>query len=313
MEMTDYRLDDLRLFVAVADARSFTAAARTLRTTKQLVSRRVGELEQRLGVQLLRRSTRQVATTDAGAAFADRCRDVFRRLADAEAELRATELAPRGCLRVTADQTFGRAFLAPLLAEYLDAHAGVDADVLLTTRRVDLLEEGFDIAIRIGRVDGESLATTELGPAHIVFCASPDYLDRSPPLRRPTDLARHACVANTAGGERVVWPFRSGPVTVHPRLRTSDYGLAKQASCRASASVCCRDSTPATLSATAACARSCAGPRCRSAPSTWCIPATAIPAPGCGPSSSSPPAGWPACSAERPIGRDPAADFPSPR
>jgi len=227
--MTIERLDDLPYFLAVVEHQSFTAAARALGASKQLVSRRVGELEQSLGIQLLRRSTRRVVPTDAGAAFAARCRDGLGRLSDAEAELRATDVTPRGRLRLTADQTFGQAFLAPLLAEYLQAHPSVGADVLLTQRTVDLLEEGYDIAIRVGGEVGGALSSTPLGPAEIIYCASPDYLRTAPPLESPADLTQHHCVGASATSGRLRWPFATGAVEIEPRLRANDYGLTKQA------------------------------------------------------------------------------------
>ncbi|HYX91962.1 MAG TPA: LysR family transcriptional regulator, partial [Myxococcaceae bacterium] len=202
------RLEDMRLFAKVAEARGFTSAARLLGIPKQTLSRRISELEQELGVQLLQRTTRRLHLTDAGAAYASRCAEIVRMAEEANQVVTDTKQVPRGVLRVTADPVFGEAFVSALVVEYARQWPDVQLDVVLTRRRVDMVEEGFDVAFRVGRVDEPGLTSTRLGPARVRYCASPAYLSRRGTPRRPEDLRAHECILLVSDGAPVRWPFR---------------------------------------------------------------------------------------------------------
>lgn len=230
----EIRLDDMRLFAALAAAKSFTSAARGLQVPKQTLSRRIGELEEALGVQLVLRTTRRMQLTPAGERYAARCVELVQlaraanRAVDDEREL------PRGTLRITADPLLGEAFLPPVLHDFATRWPEVKLEVLLTQRRVDLIEEAFDVAFRIGHVDDDSLKARALGPARIRFCASPAYLRRRGRPRTPRDLAGHDCIVVRADLGPTSWPFRgerSGvqPIAVDGRYRCNSHTLAYEA------------------------------------------------------------------------------------
>jgi DNA-binding transcriptional LysR family regulator len=210
------KLDDMRLFAKVAEAQSFSAAARSLGVPKQTLSRRVGELEAALDVQLLRRTTRRLHLTDVGAAYAVRCADVVRLADEANRAVTATDVEPNGLLRITADPLFGETFLPALVAAYANRWESVQIEVMLTRRRVDLVDEGFDVAFRIGQVEDRRLSATSLGPARIRYCASPSYVRRRGAPKTGDDLSAHDCLVVNAEGEPPRWPVRGkkGIVTV---------------------------------------------------------------------------------------------------
>ena len=184
------KLEDMRLFARVAAARSFTGAARQLGIPKQTLSRRVAGLEHALGVRLLHRTTRRLYLTEVGAAYAERCDEVIRMAEEANRSVTDAGEVPKGTLRVTADPVFGEAFLGGVITEFARRWPEVHVEVVLTRRRVDLVEEGFDLAFRVGRVDDPALTATRLGPARVRYCASPRYLaggafQRLPRTSRP--------------------------------------------------------------------------------------------------------------------------------
>ena len=227
------KLEDMRLFAAVADLRSFSGAARALAVPKQTLSRRVAQLEEALDVQLLHRTTRRLRLTDVGAAYAARCAEIVRLAEEANRAVTDTHQAPRGLLRVTADQVFGDAFVTALVVEYARRWPDVQVDVMLTSRRVDLVEEGFDVAFRVGQVDEAALTATRLGPARVRYCASRAYVSRRGAPAGPRDLAGHDCIAVTAGGGPVRWPFRGrgrmSLLPIAPRMRLSSFAMAHAA------------------------------------------------------------------------------------
>ena len=184
----------MRVFAAVAQEGGFTAAARRLGMPKQTVSRRVAELEDALCARLLHRTTRSRRLTEVGVAYAARCAEVVRLADEANEAVTQEGDAVRGVLRVTADPLFGEAFLADLVADYVEAHRDVQVEVMLTQRRVDLIEEGFDVAFRVGELSDSALVATKLGPAAMRYCASPAYLAAHGEPRTPADLAEHECV-----------------------------------------------------------------------------------------------------------------------
>lgn len=227
------KLEDMRLFAQVAEARSFSAAARKLGIPKQTLSRRVSELEEALDVQLLHRTTRRLHLTDVGAAYAERCAEVVRLAEEANEAVTEARQVPRGRLRVTADPTFGEAFVTGLIIEYARRWPEVQVEVVLTQRKVDLVEEGFDVAFRVGRAEESTLTATRLGPARVRYCASPAYLARHGTPTTPEELARHECLLVGSDGAPVRWPFRGrkGDVLlpVPGRLRFNSHAMAHAA------------------------------------------------------------------------------------
>jgi DNA-binding transcriptional LysR family regulator len=226
-------LEDMRLFAKVAEARSFTAAARLLGVPKQTLSRRVAELEVELGVQLLLRSTRRLHLTDVGAAYAARCTELVRLAEEANHAVTDTRQVPSGVLRITADPTFGEAFVTGLVVEYARRWPEVQVEVVLTRRHVNLVEEGFDVAFRIGRVEDPALTVTRLGPARVRYCASPAYIERRGAPASPEALQQHECILVVSEGAPMRWPFR-GPkgdmlVPVSGRLRFNSFAMAHAA------------------------------------------------------------------------------------
>jgi DNA-binding transcriptional LysR family regulator len=223
----------MRLFSKVAEAGSFTAAARSLGMPKQTLSRRVAELEQELGVQLLLRTTRRLHLTDVGAAYAVRCGELVRLAEEANHAVTDTRQVPKGVLRVTADPVFGEAFVTGLIVEYANRWPEVQVEAVLTRRHVNLLEEGFDVAFRIGKVDDPALSATRLGPARVRYCASPAYLERRGTPSSPEELHQHECILLVSEGAPMRWPFR-GPkgdmlVPVSGRLRFNSFAMAHAA------------------------------------------------------------------------------------
>ncbi len=200
---------DMLLFVAVVREGSFTAAARTLGITKQSVSERVNRLEQRLGVRLLERTTRSLRMTDAGACYYERCALISAQIEEANREAQRVQAEPVGLLRVSAPVLYGRRFLAPVLGRFLHLYPRLQVEVVLGDRRVNLVEEGFDVAIRVGDLDDSSLTARKLAEGYAYLVASPSYLKRHGVPTRAEHLRQARCIAQRASetwevqGERV--------------------------------------------------------------------------------------------------------------
>jgi DNA-binding transcriptional LysR family regulator len=212
----------LRVFVKVVELGSFARAAERLERSTSAVSRQIADLEAHLGARLLQRTTRRLSLTDAGQAFFERAAQVVTDLDEAEASVRSTAAELRGRLRITSGVTFGVRYLAPALAQFARRHPGIDLDLDLSDRRVDLVEEGFDLGIRIGPVLHQGLIARRLGSSRMVCCAAPDYLAAAPqPLAHPADLARHRCLSYTQLALPSTWRFRDAagePVEVRVPL-----------------------------------------------------------------------------------------------
>ncbi len=209
------------VFVRVAQAGSFRGASKSLGMPKTSVSRRVAELETRLGVQLLRRTTRQVALTDAGLAYVEAAQSAIAHLEAAEEAVSRQQREPRGRVRVTAPSPLGHAVLAAHLAEFLRLHPKVEVEFHLTYRPVDLLTERFDVALRYGVLPDSSLVAVPLGTSEQRIVASPTYLESHPAPHAPADLADHECLLfGVQGPSLPVAPARGPPHLVqelHPR------------------------------------------------------------------------------------------------
>jgi DNA-binding transcriptional LysR family regulator len=213
------RIEDIEVFAEVAGQGSFTAAARRLNRSPTAVTRAVADLEARLGVRLLNRTTRAVSLTEVGERFLGGARRVLADLAEIEQAAAGQGSAPRGELAVTAPMLFGRLHVLPVVSEFLRAHPEVTARLLLLDRPLDLIEERLDAAIRIGPLADSSAIATRLGALRRVVVASPDYLSRRGRLDQPDDVAAHDVVVfGGAGGGR--WDF-PGSLRITPRLTVS--------------------------------------------------------------------------------------------
>jgi DNA-binding transcriptional LysR family regulator len=219
------RFQEMQAFVAVVDAGSFVRAAEALELSKTAVSRLVGDLEARLGTRLMHRTTRKFSLTPEGEVFHERCRQLLEGVAEAEAELSAHSGEAIGRLRINVPVTFGLLHLAPLWPAFMALHPNVELDVTLNDRLVDLIDEGYDLAVRVARLQSSSLVSRPLTSTRMVLCASPKYLQRHGTPAHPADLAHHAVIAYTllSMGDRWEFDGPQGPVsvTVVPRLRTN--------------------------------------------------------------------------------------------
>jgi DNA-binding transcriptional LysR family regulator len=201
------RFSQLEAFVAVAEASGFAAAARRLDRSPPAVTRLVAELETRLGTRLFSRTTRRVALTEAGARLLDDARRLLGELESAEAAAAGAHEEPQGVLSVTAPVIFGRRYVAPLLRSFLDANPRVRVRTLFVDRVVDLIEEGLDVAVRIGELPDSSLTAVRVGAVRRVVVATPAYLARQGTPRQPEDLARHRLSVPNEAGRAESWVF----------------------------------------------------------------------------------------------------------
>jgi DNA-binding transcriptional LysR family regulator len=191
------RLTEMAAFVTAVRAGSFAAAGKELRVSPQLVGRQVSLLEQRLGVQLLLRTTRRHSLTEIGRAYYERCRFVLQEAEAADSFVTEFGTSPRGELHITAPFTFGAYRLVPFLETYLAQHEQVRVRLTLTDRNIDIVEGGYDAAIRIGPLEDSTLVVRRLKPFRLAACASPAYVARRGLPRTPSDLAGHACLIYT--------------------------------------------------------------------------------------------------------------------
>ena len=185
------RIEAMRAFVMVVDEGTFTRAADRLDTSPQLVSKYVSQLEKHLGVRLLNRTTRKIHLTEAGRHYYRSAQQVLSDIDDMENQLSDVQTEAQGLLRISAPVSFSIHHMAPLLSEFQRAHPAVGIDLQLNDRKVDIVEEGFDIALRIGRLKSSSLIAKRLAPVRLVLCASPAYLEQYGIPRKPEDLRGH--------------------------------------------------------------------------------------------------------------------------
>jgi DNA-binding transcriptional LysR family regulator len=202
-------LDLMRTFVAVADTQSFTGAGKRLGRSKALVSKHVGELEGRLGVRLINRTTRSVQVTEIGRAYYDRAKALIADFETLEETIKAESGQPRGRLRITAPQTLGEMELMEMLHAFRARYPELDVDVLLADRMVDLIAEGFDLALRVTTLQDSTLIARKLCDVRLLLCAAPAYLKHAGVPAKPQDLVRHTCVVDTNIRWREAWRFGS--------------------------------------------------------------------------------------------------------
>ena len=202
------RLQAMTVFAKVVEQGSFARAADRLSISTSACSRLVAELEAHLDTRLLNRTTRRLSLTESGQGFYERCVQLLADLDDAERAATESAASPRGTLRLTTSINFGVRHVSPAIGEFLVKYPAVKFDVSLSDRIVDLVEEGYDLAIRIGSAGGETVVARKLGEARMVACASPAYLKAHGAPKTPEDLARHPCLTYEYMPARHVWPFR---------------------------------------------------------------------------------------------------------
>ena len=198
----------MQVFAQVVEAGSFAKAAERLDMSTSAASRYVAELEAHLQTRLLNRTTRRVSLTESGRAFYERSVQLLADLQEAEEEASSAAVVPRGTIRLTTSVNFGVRHVAPAIAAFASAHPEVRFDISLADRVVDLVEEGFDLAIRVGTPGADNLVARKLGETRLVPCASPAYLERHGAPKTPADLANHNCFTYEYVTPRNVWRFR---------------------------------------------------------------------------------------------------------
>lgn len=201
------RLDAMRVFVRVAELGSFSAVAQQLGVARSVVTRQVAALEAHLGAKLMVRSTRRLALTSAGIAYLEKCRVILNLVDAAETDVAEQRAVARGTIRIGLPLSFGLKRLAPLLLEFAEQHPAVSLEMDYTDRRVDLVEEGFDLSIRITSRLAPADVVRKLGACRLVTVASPAYLARHGTPRTPADLAGHECLAYAGDATPGAWPF----------------------------------------------------------------------------------------------------------
>jgi DNA-binding transcriptional LysR family regulator len=227
------RLAAMRAFVTVVEEGGFTAAAARLRTSKSAVSAMVRDLEADLGVALLTRTTRRFNLTEAGARFKARAEQILADVEEASAEASALTRQPRGQLRLSAGVSFGTLHLGCAVATFCAQYPGMEVDINLSDRFVDLVEEGFDVAVRIGSLSDSSLVARRLSHTHRVVVASPAYLNEHGTPSRPEELTRHNCLGYSLLASGVRWRFvddgRVMDINVTGRLSSNNGDLLRDA------------------------------------------------------------------------------------
>ena len=195
----------ISIFIAVVDTNGFAAAARKLNISPPAVTRAINELELQLHVRLLTRTTRKVRVTDAGARYVEDCRRIIAELSEADESVGGSHGAPRGRLGVTAPVLFGSKFVTPIVAEYLQTYPEVSASCLFLDRIVNMMDEGIDVAIRIGELPDSSMQSIRVGQVRRVICAAPGYLKKHGIPRKPDDLQNHSIISANSMDSSPEW------------------------------------------------------------------------------------------------------------
>lgn len=212
------RMTGLRVFCAVVEAESFTGAADRLEMARSMVTKHVSALEEHLGVRLLNRTTRRISRTEAGHAYYERCRELLAEFDALDASVHELVERPRGLLKVSAPVSFGIRHLGAAVAGFMARNPEVRVDLQMNDRVVDLVDEGFDLAIRVGRLDDSSLVARPLASTRLLLCASPAYLARHGEPRAPADLAVHRCLSYSYASTRDEWRM-NGPDGAQATMR----------------------------------------------------------------------------------------------
>ena len=222
------RLAEMMTFVKVVETRSFSAAARQLGSSKSLVSKRVSNLEHSLGVRLLTRSTRSMSLTESGTAYYEQCARIAQAIEAAEQTVTRLQAQPRGILKVTTPVVFGGLYMARVMKSFRERFPDVEIELNASDRVADLVEEGYDLAIRLTEEPSPSVVARKLAPLRWVSCAAPAYLQQHGVPQTPQDLLRHECLVYYGPGGQAGWRYRIDgklttlPVTGHYRVNTSE-------------------------------------------------------------------------------------------
>jgi DNA-binding transcriptional LysR family regulator len=228
------RMRALEVFVEVVKRNGFARAAESLDTSPANVTRIIGDLEAHLGARLLNRSSRKMSLTDSGEGLYQRAKTIVEDMAEIEAIASSSTLVPRGLLRINAPLTFGVLHLAPLWPAFMARYPEVELEVALIDRVVDIVEEGYDLAIRISRGGSSSHAARRLATSHNICCAAPAYLAKHGAPRIPADLRAHACIGYSYAASADEWRFsdaagQAHPVTVNCTMHANNGDTARQA------------------------------------------------------------------------------------
>lgn len=229
------RFQEMQVFLAVVEEQGFAAAARRLNLSPPSVTRAVAALEERIGTLLLTRTTRSVHITEAGQRYAEDCRRILAELEEAEESAAGSHAVPRGQLTLTAPVLFGELFVTPLMVDYLDEHPAVQIKALLVDRVVNMVDEGIDVAVRIGTLPDSGLNAVRVGEVRRVICASPAYLDAHGRPQHPEQLNQAQLVASTSNQPLGDWQFVDGASAIsmrpQPRLIVTANQAAINAAC----------------------------------------------------------------------------------
>ena len=228
------RLSNMEAFVRVAETKSFSEAARRLRNSKSLISRQVAALEAELGVRLFHRTTRSLSLTEEGRGYHAQVTRILNDIAEANLSVSQSQAAPRGRLRVSAPMSFGILHLAPAIRDFLTRYPEVELDLSLNDRFVDVVDEGFDLAIRIGRLPDSSLVARRLARHRMILCASSDYLKQHGALKDPDDLKQHQCLCYSTNSLAPEWLFatkdgKPWPVAIAGPLHANNGDVLRRA------------------------------------------------------------------------------------
>jgi DNA-binding transcriptional LysR family regulator len=199
------RFESMQVFTMVVELGSFTAAANAFRVSPAMVSKHINALEQRLGATLLTRTTRRLHLTEIGQDYYESCKQILKQVEAAEAGAAIMRGTPKGLLRVSAPIWFGAITLSPIICDYLSAYPDVNIELSLSDRFVDIIDEGFDVAIRIGELDDSSYIARRLSKFELSICAAPAYLEKYGTPRKPEDLLAHQCLGFTNWRSRSGW------------------------------------------------------------------------------------------------------------
>ncbi|MES2949606.1 MAG: LysR family transcriptional regulator [Pseudomonadota bacterium] len=209
----------INTFVAVVDANGFAGAARKLNMSPPAVTRAINELEIHLGLRLLTRTTRSVRVTDAGERYAQDCRRILMEMAEADESVTGMHASPRGRLTLTAPVLFGGLYVTPIVTEYLSRYPQVNASCIFLDRVINLMDEGIDVAIRIGELPDSSMQAIRVAQVRRLVCAAPEYLEQHGTPQTPDDLQRHTIVASNSASTSPEWKLQDRGETISVRLQ----------------------------------------------------------------------------------------------
>ncbi len=221
----EFDLNEMAIFVHVVKAGSFTKAAKNLSLPKSTVSRKITQLEERLGVRLIQRTTRSLRLTDTGSSYFGYCERILNEIEEANIAVTQMQNTPSGLLRITAPVLFGSTVLSGLIAEYMEMHPQVTVDLVLSDQNLDLIQDGIDMAFRVGQLEDSSLIGRHLGDVRAMLCASPEYLEKHAAPTHPDHLQEHSQLTAQQWKQwQMIGPDEEEvTVTVKPRLTVNDF------------------------------------------------------------------------------------------